>query len=79
MEAVLASIRQEIQEGSRVEIRRFGTFATRPRRGRVGRNPRTGERVVVGPKRIVFFRPGKELQEIIQNTPESLPVGEKTS
>ena len=79
MEALLASIVREMREGSRVEVRRFGTFGIRRRRGRVGRNPRTGEQVVVGPKKVVFFKPSKELQEIIQNAPESLPVGEKTS
>ena len=47
------------------------------RRGRVGRNPRTGEQVVVGPKKVVFFKPGKALQEIIQNAPESRSITEK--
>ena len=62
-----------------MEIRRFGTFAIRQRGGRMGRNPKTGERVVVGPKKIAFFKPGKELKEIIQHTPESQPITEEPS
>ena len=58
---VFESIVQEMREGSRVEIRGFGTFATRQRGGRMASNPRTGEQVVVGPKKVAFFKPGKEL------------------
>ncbi len=56
VETVLESILQALREGSRVEIRRFGTFAIRQRGGRMGLNPKTGERVVVGPKKIAFFK-----------------------
>ena len=77
VEALLASIVREMREGSRVEVRRFGTFGIRRRRSRLGRNPRTGEQVVVGPKKVVFFKPGKALQEIIQNAPESRSITEK--
>ncbi len=73
VETVLESILQALREGSRVEIRRFGTFAIRQRGGRMGLNPKTGERVVVGPKKIAFFKPGKELKEVIQHAPESRP------
>ena len=73
VETVFESILQAVRDGSRVEIRGFGTFATRQRGGRVGRNPKTGEQVVVGPKKIAFFKPGKELKEVIQHAPESRP------
>ena len=73
VETVFESILQAVRDGSRVEIRGFGTFATRQRGGRVGRNPKTGEQVVVGPKKIAFFKPGKELTEVIQHAPESRP------
>ncbi len=79
VETVLESILQALREGSRVEIRRFGTFAIRQRRGRMGLNPKTGEQVVVGPKKIAFFKPGKELKEGIQRAPESRPITEKPS
>lgn len=46
----------------RVEIRGFGSFDTKQRRARQGRNPRTGDAVAVAPKRVPFFRAGKELR-----------------
>lgn len=46
----------------RVELRGFGAFSTRARDGRVGRNPRTGETVEVEPKRVPYFKPGKEMR-----------------
>ena len=77
VKTVLGTILQALREGGRVEIRRFRTFATRQRGGRMARNPRTGERVVVGPKKVAFFKPGKELKEVIQRTPETRPITEK--
>ncbi len=79
VETVFESIVQEMREGGRVEIRGFGTFATRQRSGRMARSPRTGEPVVVGPKKVAFFKPGKELKEVIQHAPESPPITEKPS
>ncbi len=73
VETVLETVLQAVRNGSRVEIRGFGTFATRQRGGRMARNPRTGERVVVGPKKVPFFKPGKELLKVIQHAPESRP------
>jgi integration host factor subunit beta len=49
-----------------VEIRGFGTFNTRERRARIARNPKTGARVEVPAKRIPFFKPGKELRELVE-------------
>ena len=49
--------------GDRIEIRGFGSFRTRQRRGRTGRNPKTGAKVEVPPKRIPFFKPSKELKD----------------
>ena len=48
--------------GGRVELRGFGTFTTRARDGRTGRNPRTGEPVDVQSKRVPYFKPGKEMR-----------------
>jgi integration host factor subunit beta len=50
----------------RAEIRGFGTFNTRQRGGRTGRNPKTGARVDVPPKRIPFFKASKELRELVE-------------
>lgn len=60
---ILEAIAQTLIEGRRIEIRRFGTFALNHRPSRVGRNPKTGERVNVPAKYTPHFKPGKELRE----------------
>jgi integration host factor subunit beta len=64
--AILDSIVRSLRTGDRVEIRGFGTFNTRERRARIARNPKTGARVEVPAKRIPFFKPGKELRELVE-------------
>ena len=56
-------IAARLAEGGRVELRGFGTFTTRSRDARTGRNPRTGEPVSVPAKRVPYFKPGKEMRE----------------
>lgn len=56
-------ITQRLAEGGRVELRGFGTFSTRERDARTGRNPRTGDSVEVPAKRVPYFKPGKEMRE----------------
>ena len=56
-------ITTRLAEGGRVELRGFGAFSTRERKERTGRNPRTGESVVVPAKRVPYFKPGKEMRE----------------
>ena len=63
--AIFDSIVRALRSGGKVEIRGFGGFHTRQRGGRVGRNPRTGAKVDVPPKRIPFFKPSKELRELV--------------
>ena len=62
VETIFGSIIGALQGGDRIEIRGFGSFCTRQRRGRTGRNPKTGAKVEVPPKRVPFFRPSKELK-----------------
>jgi integration host factor subunit beta len=52
-----------LASGDRVELRGFGTFSTKVRPARTGRNPRTGETVEVAEKSVPFFKMGKELRE----------------
>ena len=59
---ILEEIAQALAEGNRVELRGFGAFSVRERKPRVGRNPRTGEKVMVEAKSVPFFRPGKDLR-----------------
>ena len=65
VETIFDSIIQSIQKGEKIEIRGFGSFRTRQRRGRTGRNPKTGEKVDVPAKRIPFFKPSKELKDLV--------------
>jgi len=54
--------------GDKIEIRGFGSFRTRQRKPRVGRNPKTGDRVEVPAKKIPFFKPSKELKDLVNNS-----------
>jgi integration host factor subunit beta len=63
---ILDHIVRALRSGDKVEIRGFGTFHTRERRARVARNPKTGARVEVPPKRIPFFKTSKELRELVR-------------
>ena len=67
VETIFESIIQALQTGEKIEIRGFGSFRTRQRRGRTGRNPKTGAKVEVPPKRIPFFKPSKELKDFVNN------------
>lgn len=64
---VFESIVQSLKEGEKIELRGFGSFRIRHRGARIGRNPKTGDRVAVPPKRIPYFKPGKELKELLNN------------
>src|SRR5690242_9290348 len=68
VETIFDSIIQSLQKGEKIEIRGFGSFRTRQRRGRVGRNPKTGEKVEVPAKKIPFFKPSKELKDFVNNS-----------
>ena len=65
VETIFESIIQSLQKGDKIEIRGFGSFRTRQRRGRIGRNPKTGAKVDVPPKKIPFFKPSKELKDFV--------------
>src|SRR5215510_14725801 len=67
VETIFDSIIEAIQKGEKLEIRGFGSFRTRERRGRVGRNPKTREKVEVPAKRIPYFKPSKELKDFVNN------------
>ena len=58
-----------LKSGDKIEIRGFGSFRTRQRKPRVGRNPKTGDRVEVPAKKIPFFKPSKELKDLVNNSP----------
>ena len=60
---LLACITEALREGDKVELRGFGSFRTRSRNARQGRNPKTGDAVQVPCKKVPFFKAGKELRE----------------
>ena len=66
VESILNSMVRAIDRGDKVEIRGFGTFRTRQRKARIGRNPKTGVRVEVPAKRIPFFKASKELRALVE-------------
>jgi integration host factor subunit beta len=70
VETIFDSIVGSLHKGEKIEIRGFGSFRTRQRQPRVGRNPKTGTRVEVPSKRIPYFKPSKELRDLV-NHPQS--------
>ncbi len=65
---VFGSVISALAKGDKVELRGFGSFRVRSRDKRDGRNPRTGETVQIPPKEVPFFKAGKELREMVDNT-----------
>jgi len=68
IDSIFDSFVKALRNGDKIELRGFGSFRTRQRRPRIGRNPKTGTRVAVPAKRIPFFRPGKELKDMVNNS-----------
>jgi len=59
------TITEALAKGDKVELRGFGSFRIRQRRARRGRNPKTGTSLNVPPKRVPFFKVGKELRQLV--------------
>ena len=76
VETIFDSIVNSLHKGDKIEIRGFGSFRTRQRQPRVGRNPKTGSRVEVPSKRIPFFKPSKELRDLVNQTGKESPNSE---
>jgi integration host factor subunit beta len=77
VETIFDSIVHSLRAGDKIEIRGFGSFRTRQRNSRVGRNPKTGDRVEVPAKKIPFFKPSKELKDLVnvESSSSSTPGG----
>ena len=65
---IFASMENALKTGERIEIRGFGSFEIRSYKAYEGRNPRTGSPVEVRPKRLPFFKVGKELKERVNDS-----------
>jgi integration host factor subunit beta len=70
VEIVFESIIDTLNQGEKIELRGFGSFRVRERGARRGRNPKTGDPVSIPAKRVPYFKPGKELKELI-NDPDA--------
>ena len=68
VDVLFDSVIGALKSGDKVEIRGFGSFRTRQRNSRVGRNPKSGARVEVPAKKVPFFKPSKELRDQINPT-----------
>ena len=64
---ILDAMTDALSRGDRIEIRGFGSFSINRRPPRVGRNPKSGEKVMVPEKRVPHFKAGKELRERVDN------------
>lgn len=73
---VFDSIVDSLRAGQKIELRGFGSFRLRSRKSRTGRNPKTGEKVEVPSKKIPYFKPGKELKELINKSLADEPGSE---
>ena len=67
VETIFDSVVRSLRAGDKIEIRGFGSFRTRQRKPRMGRNPKTGEKVEVPAKKIPFFKPSKELKDLVND------------
>lgn len=67
VQSVLDSIIESLKSGTKVELRGFGSFRLRSRSERKGRNPKTGDQVHVPAKKVPYFKPGKDLKELINS------------
>lgn len=67
---IFGAMSDTLTEGGRIEIRGFGSFVSREYGAYSGRNPRTGETIEVAPKRLPFFKVGKELRDLVNSEEE---------
>ena len=65
VETIFGSVIGALQSGDKIEIRGFGSFRIRQRNPRIGRNPKTGARVEVPAKKVPYFKPSKELRDLV--------------
>ncbi len=65
VDTIFGSVTSALQSGDKIEIRGFGSFRIRQRKPRTGRNPKTGVKVQVPAKRVPYFKPSKELRDLV--------------
>jgi len=76
VDTLFESVIKALKTGDKLEVRGFGSFRVRQRNARVGRNPKTGEKVEVPAKRVPYFKPSKELKDLINDGTGAAPAPE---
>jgi integration host factor alpha subunit len=79
VEGTFEAISESLAQGERWELRDFGVFEVKTRASRIGRNPRTGDQVPVPERRVVTFRPGKKMKELVSEPNAPAAPGEMPS
>ena len=79
VETVFESIVKALRQADKIEIRGFGSFRTRQRKPRLGRNPKTGAQVEVPAKRVPYFKPSKELKDLVNGVHRTAATSTPTS
>jgi integration host factor subunit beta len=74
VDTLFESVIKALRVGDKLEVRGFGSFRVRQRNSRVGRNPKTGEKVEVPAKRVPYFKPSKELKDLINGDGTAAPA-----
>ena len=74
VDTVFKSIIDALHRGEKIELRGFGSFRLRKREPRKGRNPKTGDKVDVPPKKVPYFKPGKELKDLLNRDADGIEV-----
>src|SRR5437899_12670599 len=74
VDTLFESVIKALRTGDKLEVRGFGSFRVRQRNARVGRNPKTGEKVEVPAKRVPYFKPSKELKDLINDAAAAAPM-----
>lgn len=74
VDTMFESVIKALKAGDKLEVRGFGSFRVRQRNARVGRNPKTGEKVEVPAKRVPYFKPSKELKDLINDGAAPAPA-----
>jgi len=74
VDTLFDSVIKALKTGDKLEVRGFGSFRVRQRNARVGRNPKTGEKVEVPAKRVPYFKPSKELKDLINDGTSAPPA-----
>src|ERR1044071_257750 len=76
VDTLFESVIKALRTGDKLEVRGFGSFRVRQRNARVGRNPKTGEKVEVPAKRVPYFKPSKELKDLINDDGTPVAAGQ---